>query len=228
MSSTRDTTGQHAGTTENSAFQASVLSIVAGYADTLGYLSFGAFAGLMTGNTVLLGIALASGKLTQAQHNFLIIVAFLSGVGASVLLRRAGVRLYWLLTLEAAALVAAAFLPATAGAPVLALGMGLQNAAATRFAGATLNTVFLTGDLQKLTQALVARFARARSPESSAGIHVLALVYICYLAGALLGATAYALVPRPLLWGVLLLPLALLRPGVRPGAGTAADRHDSG
>ena len=44
---------------ENAAFQAGVLSLVAGYADTLGYLSFGAFAGLMTGNTVLLGIALA-------------------------------------------------------------------------------------------------------------------------------------------------------------------------
>jgi uncharacterized membrane protein YoaK (UPF0700 family) len=54
---------------ENTAFQASVLSIVAGYADTIGYLSFGAFAGLMTGNTVLLGIALFSHEPLHALQN---------------------------------------------------------------------------------------------------------------------------------------------------------------
>ena len=40
--------------------QASALAIIAGYADTVGYLHFGAFAGLMTGNTILLGIEIAT------------------------------------------------------------------------------------------------------------------------------------------------------------------------
>ena len=218
--------------TDNTAFQASVLSIVAGYADTLGYLNFGAFAGLMTGNTVLLGIALVAGEPWRALHNFLIIAAFLSGVCSSVLLRRAGFGLARLLALEALALVAAAFLPVAAAAPALAFGMGLQNAAATRFAGATLNTVFLTGDLQKLMQALVNRLAGTREPTGSASLGVLPLVYAGYLAGVLLGTAAHVFVARPLLLAVLLLPVSLLRfdawPGVRRRTGTAADTRDSG
>jgi uncharacterized membrane protein YoaK (UPF0700 family) len=68
---------------ESRAFHACVLSVVAGYADTLGYLTFDAFAGLMTGNTVLLGIALAHGQPLQAARNAAIIVVFLSGVACA-------------------------------------------------------------------------------------------------------------------------------------------------
>ncbi len=39
---------------------ASVLAIIAGYVDAVGYLHFDAFAGLMTGNTIFLGIELAT------------------------------------------------------------------------------------------------------------------------------------------------------------------------
>ena len=54
------TTATHA-EAEHTWYRATVLSIVAGYADTLGYLNFNAFTGLMTGNTVLLGVALEAG-----------------------------------------------------------------------------------------------------------------------------------------------------------------------
>jgi uncharacterized membrane protein YoaK (UPF0700 family) len=200
--------------------------MVAGYADTLGYLSFGAFAGLMTGNTVLLGIALAERESLHALRNLGIILAFLTGVGISALLRRFGCRLRLLLTVEAVALVAAAFLTAAVAAPTLAFGMGVQNAAATRFAGATANTVFLTGDLQNLIQAVVGRVA---SPHpTNAGSGVLALIYACYLSGVLLGAAAYLVIGRPLLVAVLFLPVALLPLDVRRARGTVGDRRDSG
>jgi uncharacterized membrane protein YoaK (UPF0700 family) len=211
---------------ENTAFQASVLSVVAGYADTIGYLSFGAFAGLMTGNTVLLGIALVSHESLRALQNLLIIAMFLSGVGASAVLRRVGFTLPMLLALEALALVAAAFLAANVAAPTLAFAMGIQNAAATRFSGATLNTVFLTGNLQKLTQAVVSRVAGTRPQQSDDGTGVLALVYASYFIGVLLGAGAQLYVRRPLLLAVLLLPVALLR--FRRTTDTAAGTRDCG
>ncbi len=205
---------------ENTGFQAAVLSIVAGYADTLGFLSFGAFAGLMTGNTVLLGTALIGGAPLRALHTLAIIAAFLAGVGASARLRGMGWSLARLLVPEALALAAASFLPPAAAAPALAFGMGLQNAAATRFAGTTLNTVFLTGDLQKLTLAVVGRFGAGRPPPAAAAprVGVLALVYAGYFAGVLLGATAHALAARPLLLAIPVLPLALVPLGARQRA----------
>jgi uncharacterized membrane protein YoaK (UPF0700 family) len=104
--------------------------------------------------------------------------------------------------------------------------MGIQNAAATRFSGATLNTVFLTGDLQKLTQAVVSRVVGTRPSQSDAGAGVLALVYASYFIGVLLGAAAQLWVGRPLLLAALLLPVSLLP--FRRTTDTAAGTRDSG
>src|SRR5258708_4904658 len=60
--------------------QACVLAAVAGYADTIGFLRFDAFAGLMTGNTILLGIGLASAQLLRAAFYGAIIGVFVAGI----------------------------------------------------------------------------------------------------------------------------------------------------
>ena len=73
---------------DNTVWQACLLAIVAGYADAVGFLVFNAFAGAMTGNTVLLGIALAGQQFAAAAQSASIIAAFLVGVAASALLRR--------------------------------------------------------------------------------------------------------------------------------------------
>jgi uncharacterized membrane protein YoaK (UPF0700 family) len=59
---------------------ACLLAIVAGYADTVGYLRYDAFAGLMTGNTILLGIDVANGRAPSAAFHGGIIAVFLAGV----------------------------------------------------------------------------------------------------------------------------------------------------
>ena len=52
-------------------FQAALLTLVAGMADAVGYISLGGiFAANMTGNTVLAGIALAEGQYTLALKRF--------------------------------------------------------------------------------------------------------------------------------------------------------------
>ena len=57
-----------------------LLALIAGYADTVGYLRFNAFAGLMTGNTIFLGVELAEQKWSAAANHFAIILMFLFGV----------------------------------------------------------------------------------------------------------------------------------------------------
>src|SRR3954454_4663140 len=58
-------------------FRVTLLAIIAGYADTVGYLHLNAFAGLMTGNTILMGIELATAKYRQAAFHGAIIAMFL-------------------------------------------------------------------------------------------------------------------------------------------------------
>lgn len=196
---------------DNTTWQGCVLAIVAGYADAVGFLTFGAFAGAMTGNTVLLGIALAEVDFGAAAQSAIIIAAFLVGVGASAVLGRR-VPLVAVLGLEAAAIVAAAWITPVFAAPVLAFAMGLQNATMTRFAGASLNTVVLTGNLQKMMQGLVGRFTgAAKSPGPDvAQSTMIAGLWIAYLAGVVAGALANHWIAHPLLPVVLLLPLALI------------------
>ncbi len=188
-------------------WQAALLACVAGYSDTIGFLSYGAFAGLMSGNTVMLGIALAHGATADAVHTAFIVAAFLCGVGTSALLHRRGVTLRWLIGIEAALLVSAAWLAPASAAPMLAFAMGVQNAAATHFRGAVLNTVFITGDLQKLVQAVV-RFDIA---EEHAVIGAVVALWCGYLTGVVAAAIARSLLSMPLLLAAAVLPATLLR-----------------
>src|SRR3954466_6341221 len=71
-------------------FRVTVLAIIAGYADTIGYLHLNAFAGLMTGNTILMGIELATAKYRQAAFHGAIIAMFLFGVIFGRIIVRAG------------------------------------------------------------------------------------------------------------------------------------------
>ena len=193
---------------DNTVWQACLLAIVGGFADAVGFLIFNAFAGAMTGNTVLLGIALAAGEWTGAVQSAVIIAAFLVGVAASAWLRR-WLSLAAILVIEMTAIAVAALVTPMVAAPVLAFVMGLQNAAMTHFAGTTLNTVFLTGNLQKLVQSLLRR--GQRDPSEVAAVTVANRLWIAYLAGVVLGAMASRWATFPLLFAVLPLPIVLLR-----------------
>lgn len=205
---------------DNTAWQASILVIVAGYADAVGFLAFGAFAGAMTGNTVLLGIALAEADFGAAAQSAIIIAAFLVGVAASAVLGRR-IPLVAVFGIEAAAIVAAAWIAPLFAAPVLAFAMGLQNATMTRFAGASLNTVFLTGNLQRMMQDFVGRFTGSTKPPKSEAAESAMIVglWAAYLGGVVAGALAHHWLTYPLLPAVLLLPLALIRRPAFPNSG---------
>src|SRR5262245_14398456 len=136
--------------------QAGLLVMIAGYADALGFLQHRAFAGQMTGNTILLAISIAEATWSQAGFYLAVIASFLVGVAIAGSLVRLGHAQALALSLAAAALAICAFVTVRWGALLLAFAMGAQNAAATRFGAATLNTVFITGDLQKLFEKVLA------------------------------------------------------------------------
>jgi uncharacterized membrane protein YoaK (UPF0700 family) len=209
--------GSGVSSSDNTVWQACILAIVAGYADAIGFLTFGAFAGAMTGNTVLLGIALAGAQYADAAQSAIIIAAFMVGVAFSAVLG-SKLPLAAVLGIEAAAIVGAALIAPHFAAPVLAFAMGLQNATMTRFSGTSLNTVVLTGNLQKMIQGFLGRFTGSPKPAQSgsaeagsAASATIAFVWLAYLGGVAAGAFADRLLAYPLLPVVALLPLALIR-----------------
>jgi len=57
------------------------LTLVAGSIDAISYLGLGhVFTAMMTGNTVLLGLALAQGEVRAALRNILALLGFSAGV----------------------------------------------------------------------------------------------------------------------------------------------------
>lgn len=192
--------------------QACLLAIIAGYADTIGYIRYEAFAGLMTGNTIFLGIELATGKYGAAAFHAGIIAIFLAGVVVSRVLMRLGLQSWHALTLTSLILILCGFARHDVAAMLLALAMGMQNSAANRFNGIALNTVFVTGNLQKLGEGLVAWIWHHThgQPHASEGVAIFALVWFAYAAGAGLGALAHSHITYPLLLPAAILPFIML------------------
>lgn len=194
-------------------FRASILALVAGYADTIGYVHFHAFAGLMTGNTIFLGIELATRQLDRAAYHGAMIAAFLAGVICSRILLRLGARPWAALTAAAILLVVCDFVQKELAALLLAVAMGVQNSAANRFNGVALNTVFITGNLQKLGEELIHWLWPSRDtprPRTD-GVSIFALVWTAYAVGAVLGTWAGEAVSYPLLIPAALLPVVMIR-----------------
>lgn len=194
--------------------QACLLALIAGYADCVGFLRFDAFGGLMTGNTILCGIEIAKGLWPRAGFHAAIMAVFLLGVILAQVMRRHGVRVWIALCVSAALLVLCGFLEKTAAALVLPLAMGVQNSAANRFNGVALNTVFITGNIQKVGEGLAA-LLWPREDHRSDGFAIFGLVWLAYGVGAVLGAIAERRIGHPLLPAAALLPVVMLEPRLR-------------
>ncbi|MEZ5817724.1 MAG: YoaK family protein [Hyphomicrobiaceae bacterium] len=192
--------------------QAILLALIAGCADTVGYLRFKAFAGLMTGNTIFLGVELAEQKWSAAANHFAIIVMFLVGVALAQAFLRLTIPVWTVLCGVGGLLVLCGFLDHELASLVLPLGMGLQNSAANRFNGVALNTVFITGNLQKVGEGLIHWLWHARQPNAppSDGFAIFGWVWIAYAVGAGFGAIAERHMVYPLLVPAAVLPVVML------------------
>ena len=166
--------------------QAALLTIVAGMADAVGYISLGGiFAANMTGNTVLAGIALAEGQYGLAAKRFMPLIAFFLGALLARLLLRLMRKPAAPLLLEAALLAVAGFvtLGTEAELMVVSLAIGLQASAITHFGGSAVSTVVVTSTLARMADATLDRLSPApgRHLPSIAKPSLLALTWLGYL-----------------------------------------------
>jgi uncharacterized membrane protein YoaK (UPF0700 family) len=191
--------------------RAVILALIAGYVDTVGYVHFNAFAGLMTGNTIFLGIEFATGQYGKAIFHGVIIFAFLIGVIVARIKMRAGFNSWLALTVASALLIVCSFSEKTIAAILLSLAMGIQNSAANRFNGVALNTVFITGNLQKLGEELVTWLWPGKDGAARQGATIFAMVWLSYALGAGGGAVAVNFFEKPLFIPAFILPFIMLR-----------------
>nr|WP_245187901.1 YoaK family protein [Frateuria flava] len=178
------------------------LAWVGGSLDAVSYLALGhVFTANMTGNTVLLTMAMGSADFARALRSLLAVVGFALGVAAGTgMLRGQGTgwsvrvnRVLWLetLLLGAVVLVFARARPDALPTPwvrgvIVLLGavMGMQSAAMRKVHLAGVWTTFITGTLTEMVAGLVER----TPPKGLPRVRVQATVFATYGLAALVTA----------------------------------------
>jgi uncharacterized membrane protein YoaK (UPF0700 family) len=194
-----------------------VLTWAAGCVDAVSYLGLGhVFTAMMTGNTVLLGLALGQGEILAALRSINALVGFAAGVAAgAMIVERDQREIEWppvvtiALALEVITLGIFAAAWQLAG-PVrgagsvhflivlLSFGMGIQAAAVRRLGVPGIATTYITGTLTSLMVDLVGWMHSAQAAaapatgEKTVGaweqrVGLLAGVFLLYAFGALVG-----------------------------------------
>ncbi len=174
---------------------AMLLAIAGGSLDSFLYLNHGhVFAGAMTGDAVLFGIALLGGNWPQALHTFLPLAAFLVGVWTAFSveshLRHHAVTVS--LLCEAAILFAASWLPGTfpdlVFVPAIALVAAFQVGSFRTVDSFSYFSTFITGNLRAWVEGLHKSLTPGCRAEGLRQFRDLGLVIASFLAGAVTGA----------------------------------------
>jgi len=145
------------------------LTWAAGSVDAISYLGLGhVFTAMMTGNTVLLGLALAQGEVLAALRSIVALIGFSIGVFVgAMIVERESQPAEWPAAVTAALAVESVFLALfsaisflaggglTAGVTyslilLLAFAMGIQSAAVRRLGVPGIATTYITGTLTSL------------------------------------------------------------------------------
>ena len=201
------------------------LCMIAGAIDVIAYILFGKiFIANMTGNTVLFAVSVSLRDWGEAALRIGVVFAFLVGVFiAEAVLRRltAGRERQRQLVTLAIEWIVLSWLALTPHPDTLRIGlllalafaMGLQNNAFQRIGPIRLNTVFLTGNLEKLGEAIAEFEEPEKKAEGRRRFAVFFTTLIAYGLGALIGAFAALDLKEKALWipaGLVVVAAALV------------------
>jgi len=190
-----------------------VLTAAAGLVDAISYLEMGhVFTAMMTGNTVLLALAIGQGEVMAALRSTLALVAFSAGAaGGALVLQRGRAVGEWppivtiTLTIEAGMLGIFAMMWHVKGVgepsgtlllvliALSGLAMGIQAAAVRHLGVPGVASTYITGTLTSLMAELVTGSATRH-------LRLLASVFLVYGAGALIGTVLQARSSALLAW----------------------------
>ncbi len=198
-----------------------MLSLAAGCVDAAGFLGFDeVFVANMTGNTVLLGIAIGQADSEAVLHAGTALAGFICGVAVGALaVGRKQESVVWPGRVTAALAIELAALAAFAGVwlangsilsggvvflliSLSALAMGIQSSAVRRLGVPGVATTYITGTLTNLTEMTIDWLRTIRKtpvenqdqpepePPSARGLLLPADVWLAYGAGAVVGGSA--------------------------------------
>ncbi len=205
-----------------------LLTITSGAVNAVSFLALGrVFSSIITGNLVLLGVAVTTHSSTEAVHAGLGIAGYAAGilVAAPLAARRSDQAGTWpgsvTATLAAELIVLAGFCigwELSGGSPhdggqlalliVAAAAMGMQSAAVRQLG--KMSSTYLTSTLLGVLASLA---TRTRPEGLGRSLGALAAIVVGALAGGMLARSAYAWLPV-----AVLLPLAVVVAGSVAGA----------
>ena len=180
-----------------------LLSFLAGMTDAIGFLRAGDFLSFMSGNTTRLAIAIGEGRFDAVLRLGAIVLTFVAGNAAGVVVVRLTRNRQWpllfivtLVTFTAAAFAGAD--PSPTSYLPLVLAMGMLNAAVDNVAGHPLGLTYVTGALSRFGKG-VGRFVCG---ERNPGFLAQLLPWIGMLAGAVTGVLLLQAFQADALWCV--------------------------
>ena len=198
------------------------LGLVAGCLDAIGFLDLGGiYPGAMTGNTVQLGIQIVQAKWESLAIIAMTITAFFSGGLVSSVLRRLLPNPAFELLIMAGLVAGAQAVRLTTGHPIyfelplLAVAMAMQGQTISRFGGLSFQTIVVTNNLIKCSDALVGRYILSRdrgrgqlgARKSIAEVVLPGSAWLSYALGAVAGAWGNSHLTLPFLPPIVLLIL---------------------
>ena len=174
-----------------------LLAFTAGSMDAIAFLTLGdVFTSAMSGNTILLGLALGQGRMSAASHSLAAFVGYGIGVaGASLPLRTPTRGIERTLVLETLFLAAFAGLWAASGGPVSPLevygliilsagAMGLQGAVGRAMRIPGIPTIVITSTLTAIVGTLAERVLTRDRPVLTIPARQQIVSFLVYLASA--------------------------------------------
>jgi uncharacterized membrane protein YoaK (UPF0700 family) len=201
------------------------LGFVAGFVNTVGFFDLHVYPGIMTGNTVQLGIALERTDWHLLSLTALTIAFFFVGGIAGSLIRRHLRRPPLELIVMAVLLLAATPVRTRANNAIpvelglLAMAMAMQGETVSRIGTVTVQTVVVTNNLLHFADALVGRFLWAPAATEGQGTHsrptvievaIPGCAWASYSIGACAGALAIVAVRAPLLFPIFVVVLLVV------------------
>ncbi|MGY1489372.1 YoaK family protein [Methylobacillus pratensis] len=183
---------------DNSLRVAALLTLSGGFLDAFTFVGHGqVFANAMTGNIVLMGIAVAAQDWTQALRHVPPLLAFITGVFLANCLRLPRVRekivspALICLALEIVMLGIGSQLPMDFPdawlVPGIALVAAMQNSSFTHIGSSPYNSVMTTGNLRRSIESLFKGITHKMDRAALHEARVFGLVCLCFLLGAVLG-----------------------------------------
>jgi uncharacterized membrane protein YoaK (UPF0700 family) len=190
------------------------LAAIAGCVEAIGFMDLGGmvYPGIMTGNTVQLGLSIARAQWASLGIVALAIGLFVLGGILSSLITRGLRQPLVNLVLIAVAIMVAGFarihVPARVPVelPLLAFAMAMQGDSMAKFGAVSLQTIVVTSNMVRFSDALVGRYLCASRASRSADrvpafrdVLLPGLAWLGYSAGACAGAAASFRFEYPLL-----------------------------